>query len=132
MATEALSKVGLYIDAFNTIRLLPPELADSSNDLCEKSKEFISKLQILNSTTTDLLEMISELSKIVENEKLLAISSRNLTESKIGRKPTDIQQLQVYVREKQMELARLEIELEAVRKEENEQKEQIQRFLSPQ
>ncbi|KAH7956957.1 hypothetical protein HPB52_013922 [Rhipicephalus sanguineus] len=64
----------------------------------------------------------------VEHEKLKAIGSRNLLKSVVKDRETQQQQLQALVLEKKIELERLRIQLNALKREEAEQNELIEQF----
>lgn len=42
MSYESLSRVGLFFDDLNRIRIWEPEAAQSTNDLKDECKEFVS------------------------------------------------------------------------------------------
>ncbi|KHN87026.1 Intraflagellar transport protein 20 -like protein [Toxocara canis] len=131
MAEEALAKSGLHLDSFNKIRLLQTDLAESGNELCDEVKEFRNKVNAFQSSTDGLMETLKEFTKMVDSEKLRTMSSRNALKAADKQKIADAQQLQILIRERRIELERLRVEYEAAQKEENEQKEYLQKFLSP-
>uniref|UniRef100_A0A0M3I1A1 Intraflagellar transport protein 20-like protein n=1 Tax=Ascaris lumbricoides TaxID=6252 RepID=A0A0M3I1A1_ASCLU len=131
MAEEALAKCGLHLDSFNKIRLLQTDLSESGYELTDEVKEFRSKVNAFQSNTDGIMEILHEFAKMVDSEKLRAMSSRNALKMADKQKIADAQQLQILIRERRIELERLRVEYEAAQKEENEQKEYLQKFLSP-
>ncbi|OZC07317.1 hypothetical protein X798_05683 [Onchocerca flexuosa] len=95
MADEALMKAGLYVDAYNKIRLLQPDVADASNELIEGAKEIVNKLSTFNDTTAAIIKAFDGLAITVEGEKIRAMSSRNALKSVNKQHVADEQQLQV-------------------------------------
>ncbi|VDK43833.1 unnamed protein product [Anisakis simplex] len=131
MAEEALAKSGLHLDSFNKIRLLQTDLAESSGELCDELKEFRNKVNAFQSNTDSLMETLNEFAKMVDIERLRAMSSRNALKAADKQKAADAQQLQILIRERRIELERLHVEYEAALREESEQKEYLNKFLSP-
>uniref|UniRef100_A0A915PT13 Uncharacterized protein n=1 Tax=Setaria digitata TaxID=48799 RepID=A0A915PT13_9BILA len=135
MADEALSKVGLYVDAYNKIRLLRPgngsrDVATASSELIEEAKEVVNKLNTFNNATEGIIKAFDELAMTVECEKIRAISSRNVLKSADKQYVADAQQLRILIRERETELERLRAELESTQRQEYSLKEYLQKFLS--
>ncbi|MEQ2177969.1 Intraflagellar transport protein 20 [Xenoophorus captivus] len=76
-----------------------------------------------------LIEMVDELAKEAETEKMKAIGARNLLKSVAKQREAQQQQLQALIAEKKMQLERYRIEYEALSKVESEQNEFIDQFI---
>ncbi|XP_053502324.1 intraflagellar transport protein 20 homolog isoform X2 [Ictalurus furcatus] len=76
-----------------------------------------------------LIEMVDELAKEAEREKMKAIGARNLLKSVAKQREAQQQQLQALIAEKRMQLERYRIEYEALSKVEAEQNEFIDQFM---
>ncbi|CAI5446095.1 unnamed protein product [Caenorhabditis angaria] len=127
MVEEHLAKSGLFVDDFNKLRLIDPEVAEILQGAHDKSKEFNDQLRSFYSTTGGLIESIEEFAKIVETEKIRAMMVRNSAEKDL--KAEDPVILQMTIRELSVEKERLRIELEAIKKIEKEQENYIQTLM---
>ncbi|KJH46683.1 hypothetical protein DICVIV_07247 [Dictyocaulus viviparus] len=130
MAEELLDKAGIHIDETNRIRLIDPEISDMLNDLRNESREFAAQMTSFHSTTESLIKAFEEMASIVEAEKLRAMAVRSAFQSVEKHKSTDAQQLQIVIREKQMELERLRVELASLEAVEQEQKDIIKQIIN--
>uniref|UniRef100_A0A0R3S0E5 Intraflagellar transport protein 20-like n=1 Tax=Elaeophora elaphi TaxID=1147741 RepID=A0A0R3S0E5_9BILA len=131
MADEALMKAGLFVDAYNKIRLLQPDVADASNEIVEEVKELVNKLNTFSDATETIIKTFDVLAITVESEKIRAMSSRNALKTADKQHVADEQQLQILIREREVELERLHIELESIQRQEHALKEYLQKFISP-
>ncbi|VDP13111.1 unnamed protein product [Onchocerca flexuosa] len=107
------------------------DVADASNELIEGAKEIVNKLSTFNDTTAAIIKAFDGLAITVEGEKIRAMSSRNALKSVNKQHVADEQQLQILIREREVELERLHIELESTQRQEHALKEYLQKFLSP-
>lgn len=124
MGEEQLAKAGLYVDDFNQLRLLDPDVAELLQSAQDKSAEFNDQLKNFHGTTGGLIDSIEEFANVVETEKIKAMMVRNTQERDLAE--DDPVLLQMTIRELTVEKERLRVELEAVRKIEKEQDECIQ------
>ncbi|GIY80051.1 intraflagellar transport protein 20 homolog [Caerostris darwini] len=129
MAAETLRKIGLYFDDLNKIRVLDPEASHKTSALREECKDYESKITEFQKVVDSFLQISETLSAEVEKEKLKAIGSRNLLKSITKQRETQQQQLQALIIEKKLQLERLKVQHESLRKEEMEQNELIEQFL---
>ncbi|XP_035219353.1 intraflagellar transport protein 20 homolog [Stegodyphus dumicola] len=129
MAAETLRKIGLYFDDLNKIRVLDPEASQKTNALKEECKEYVSKITEFQTVVDGFLEIADALAAEVEKEKLKAIGSRNLLKSITKQREAQQQQLQALIIEKKLQLERLKVQHESLRKEEMAQNELIEQFL---
>ncbi|XP_048735102.1 intraflagellar transport protein 20 homolog [Ostrea edulis] len=129
MADEALARAGLHFDELNKIRVLEPDVAQQTVELKEECKEFVDKIGDFQKIVGSFIEVVDNVSKEVEKEKMKAIGSRNLLKSIAKQREAQQQQLQALITERKMQLERLRIQYEALQKEENEQNEFIEQFI---
>uniref|UniRef100_A0A8D2QGG4 Intraflagellar transport 20 n=1 Tax=Zonotrichia albicollis TaxID=44394 RepID=A0A8D2QGG4_ZONAL len=76
-----------------------------------------------------LIELVDQLAKAVESEKMKAIGARNLLKSIAKQREAQEQQLQALIAEKKMQLERYRIEYETLCKIEADQNEFIDQFI---
>ncbi|CAI2312116.1 unnamed protein product [Caenorhabditis sp. 36 PRJEB53466] len=124
MGEEQLAKAGLFVDDYNKLRLVDPDVAELLQSAQEKSSEFNAQLNNFQTTTGGLINSIEEFAAVVETEKIRAMMVRNTQERDVPE--DDPVLLQMTIRELTVEKERLRVELEAVRKIEKEQEEYIQ------
>jgi intraflagellar transport protein 20 len=97
MADNALAKAGLYFDELNKVRLLRPPVAHDAADLRDESRTFISQIDQFESSNEALMQAMTQLAKLVDQEKLRAIASRNAINNLDKIRQNQNQQLQVIV-----------------------------------
>lgn len=129
MADEALARAGLHFDELNKIRVLEPEVSQQTTELKEECKDFVDKIDEFQKIVGTFIEVVDNVSKEVEKEKMKAIGSRNLLKSIAKQREAQQQQLQALITERKMQLERLRIQYEALQKEESEQNEFIEQFI---
>ncbi|XP_060585500.1 intraflagellar transport protein 20 homolog [Ruditapes philippinarum] len=129
MADEALSRAGLHFDELNKIRVLEPEVQSQTTELKEECKDFVDKIGDFQKIVGTFIEVVDNVSKEVEKEKMKAIGSRNLLKSIAKQREAQQQQLQALIAERKMQLERLRIQYENLQKEESEQNEFIEQFI---
>ncbi|KAM6932257.1 intraflagellar transport protein 20 homolog isoform 1-T1 [Lycodopsis pacificus] len=156
MAKDPLAEAGFYFDELNKLRVLEPDVSQKTSELKEECKEFVDKIGQFQKIVGGLLELVDELAKEAETEKmkvgvevkaalllttsssyniypslllLQAIGARNLLKSVAKQREAQQQQLQALITEKKMQLERYRIEYEALSKVESEQNEFIDQFI---
>ncbi|KIH50036.1 FHA domain protein [Ancylostoma duodenale] len=129
MADEILNRAGIHIDEMNRIRLMDPEISDTLGDLRSQSRDFASQMTSFRATTDGLIKAFEELATLVEAEKLRAMAARSAFQSVDKARSADSQQLQIVIRERQVELERLRVELASLQAVEQEQKDVIGSLL---
>uniref|UniRef100_A0A8C6SGP3 Intraflagellar transport 20 homolog (Chlamydomonas) n=1 Tax=Neogobius melanostomus TaxID=47308 RepID=A0A8C6SGP3_9GOBI len=129
MAKDPLAEAGFYFDELNKLRVLEPEVSQSTAELKEECKEFVDKIGQFQKIVGGLMELVDELAKEAETEKMKAIGARNLLKSVAKQREAQQQQLQALITEKKMQLERYRIECEALSKVESEQNEFIDQFI---
>ncbi|NP_001279767.1 intraflagellar transport protein 20 homolog [Callorhinchus milii] len=126
---DSLGEAGLHFDELNKLRVLDPEIAHNTTELKEECKEFVEKIGQFQKIVGGLIEIVDQLAKEAENEKMKAIGARNLLKSVAKQREAQQQQLQALITEKKMQLERYRIEYESLSKVEAEQNEFIDQFI---
>uniref|UniRef100_A0A0N5AY51 Mediator of RNA polymerase II transcription subunit 21 n=1 Tax=Syphacia muris TaxID=451379 RepID=A0A0N5AY51_9BILA len=127
MSEEILSQVGLHIDVFNKLRLIQPDLADSSTQLNDEIKSFSETISAFQKEAIKTIGTLTECAEAINRVRITTMASQNTTtENAVA---DDVRRIQILIRERQIELDRLRIELDAARQEENDQKEYLQKLL---
>ncbi|XP_064459549.1 intraflagellar transport protein 20 homolog [Ornithodoros turicata] len=129
MASETLARVGLFVDELNKVRIVDPEVTKQTEELKDNCKEFVSKMDEFQSIVDKYINVAEKLAESVEHEKMKAIGARNLLKSVEKQREMQQQQLQALVLEKRIHLERLNVQYNALRREEAEQNETIEHFL---
>ncbi|XP_054901625.1 intraflagellar transport protein 20 homolog isoform X2 [Poeciliopsis prolifica] len=107
MAKDPLAEAGFYFDELNKLRVLEPDVSQKTSELKEECKEFVDKIGQFQKIVGGLIEMVDELAKEAETEKMRAIGARNLLKSVAKQREAQQQQLQALIAEKKMQLERL-------------------------
>ncbi|VFV26134.1 intraflagellar transport protein 20 [Lynx pardinus] len=132
MAKDILGEAGLHFDELNKLRVLDPEVTQQTTELKEECKDFVDKHQteqMFQKIVGGLIELVDQLAKEAENEKMKAIGARNLLKSIAKQREAQQQQLRALIAEKKMQLERYRVEYEALCKVEAEQNEFIDQFI---
>lgn len=124
-----MKKAGLNIDELNNLRLLEPDVQQQSSELRDSCNEFTYKIESFHKIVTSLIEVVDNVSKEVEKEKMKAIGSRNLLMSATKQREEEQIQLMALIREKKMQMERLRIQHEALLKQERDQNDFIEQFM---
>ncbi|CAH0556143.1 unnamed protein product [Brassicogethes aeneus] len=123
--SDLLSNYGIYFDEVDKVCILEPEVAKQTNNLKEECQIYTEKINEFHRISNKFVDMVENLNKLVEKEKITAIGTRNILQSMEKQKETHQQQLQALIAEKSMELERLKIQLSSLLKTEMEQNEII-------
>ncbi|CAH2219829.1 intraflagellar transport 20 homolog [Pelobates cultripes] len=129
MARDSLSEAGLHFDELNKLRVLDPEVSQQTTELKEECKDFVDKIGQFQNIVGGLIDLVDQLAKETENEKMKAIGARNLLRSIAKQREAQQQQLYALIAEKKMQLERYRIEYDALCKVEAEQNEFIDKFI---
>ncbi|XP_046302932.1 intraflagellar transport protein 20 homolog isoform X1 [Marmota monax] len=111
MAKDILGEAGLHFDELNKLRVLDPEVTQQTIELKEECKEFVDKIGQFQKIVGGLIELVDQLAKEAENEKMKAIGARNLLKSIAKQREAQQQQLQALIAEKKMQLERNELKI---------------------
>ncbi|XP_030251899.1 intraflagellar transport protein 20 homolog isoform X1 [Sparus aurata] len=106
MAKDPLAEAGFYFDELNKLRVLEPDVSQKTSELKEECKEFVDKIGQFQKIVGGLIELVDELAKEAETEKMKAIGARNLLKSVAKQREAQQQQLQALIAEKKMQLER--------------------------
>ncbi|XP_075052859.1 intraflagellar transport protein 20 homolog [Mixophyes fleayi] len=128
MAKDSLLEAGLHFDELNKLRILDPDVSQQTVELKEECREFVDKIGDFQKIVGGLIDLVDQLAKETENEKMKAIGARNLLKSIAKQREAQQQQLHALIAEKKMQLERYRIEYEALCKVEAEQNEFIDQF----
>ncbi|WKX90929.1 hypothetical protein Q1695_009627 [Nippostrongylus brasiliensis] len=126
---EVLNKAGMHIDDMNRLRLLNPEISDMLTDLRSEGRSFAAQMTSFRTTTEGLIKAFEELAALVETEKLRAMAARAALQSAEKTKSAESRQLQILIRERQVELERLRVELASLQVVEQQQKDILQKII---
>ncbi|XP_050765186.1 intraflagellar transport protein 20 homolog isoform X1 [Gymnogyps californianus] len=107
MAQAALGAAGLHFDELNKLRVLDPEVAQQTAQLREECGAFLDKIVEFQKIVGSLIELVDQLAKAAESEKMKAIGARNLLKSIAKQREAQEQQLQALIAEKKMQLERI-------------------------
>ncbi|KAM4796515.1 intraflagellar transport protein 20 homolog [Rhinophrynus dorsalis] len=129
MARDSLSEAGLHFDELNKLRILDPDVSQQTTELKEECRDFVDKIDHFQKIVGGLIDLVDQLAKETENEKMKAIGARNLLKSIAKQREAQQQQLYALIAEKKMQLERYRIEYEALCKVEAEQNEFIDQFI---
>ncbi|XP_043853890.1 intraflagellar transport protein 20 homolog [Dromiciops gliroides] len=106
MAKDILGDAGLHFDELNKQQLLDPEVKQQTIELKEECKDFVDKIGQFQKIVGGLIELVDQLAKEAENEKMKAIGARNLLKSIAKQRVAQQQQLQALIAEKKIQLER--------------------------
>ncbi|XP_033027591.1 intraflagellar transport protein 20 homolog isoform X2 [Lacerta agilis] len=129
MAKDILGEAGFHFDELNKLRVLDPEVSQQTTELKEECKVFVDKIAEFKKIVGSLIELVDQLAKATENEKIKAIGARNLLKSIAKQREAQQQQLQALIAEKTTQLERYRIEYQTLCKIEADQNEFIDQFI---
>ncbi|XP_060799918.1 intraflagellar transport protein 20 homolog [Neoarius graeffei] len=72
MAQDPLADAGLHFDELNKLRVLDPDVSQKTTELKEECQDFVDKVGQFQKTVGGLVEMVDELAKEAEKEKMKA------------------------------------------------------------
>ncbi|XP_074869673.1 intraflagellar transport protein 20 homolog isoform X3 [Carettochelys insculpta] len=70
MAKDVLGDARLHFDELNKLRILDPEVAQQTTELKEECKAFVDKIEEFQKIVGSLIELVDQLAKAAENEKM--------------------------------------------------------------
>ncbi|XP_053278153.1 intraflagellar transport protein 20 homolog isoform X2 [Pleuronectes platessa] len=70
MAKDPLAEAGIYFDELNKLRVLEPYVGQKTSELKEECKEFVDKIGQFQKIVGGLIELVDELAKEAETEKM--------------------------------------------------------------
>ncbi|XP_011480930.3 intraflagellar transport protein 20 homolog [Oryzias latipes] len=129
MAKDPLAEAGFHFDEVNKLRVLEPDVSQSTAELKEECREFVDKIGQFQKIVGGLISTVDGLAKEAETEKMKAIGARNLLTSVAKQREEHQQLLKGLIAEKKMQLERYRVEYEALSRVEAEQSEFINQFI---
>ncbi|KAH0561527.1 intraflagellar transport protein 20 homolog [Cotesia glomerata] len=123
---ESLAKYGLFVDDLCKIRILEPEITTQSDKLKNECHDFVNKITEFKKNSEHFINLLDKLATEVEKEKMRTIGARNLLSSVEKQRDVQKQKIQAMIIEKTMELERLRVQYDSVKKIELEQLETIE------
>ena len=118
----------VQFDANGAIRIYDPEKYDELMKTLACEKDYVQKMDDFKGIVSQTMGILQQLGQAIENEKLRAIGSRNIVESESDNRKRVMDEAQLRLREKQIELDRYVAEYSSLVKVESEQKQVIQRL----
>ncbi|XP_053130782.1 intraflagellar transport protein 20 homolog isoform X2 [Hemicordylus capensis] len=73
MAKDILGEAGFHFDELNKLRVLDPDVAQQTAELKEECKAFVDKIAEFKKIVSNLIELVDQLAKSTENEKIKTI-----------------------------------------------------------
>mmetsp|Transcript_6009 Transcript_6009/g.10311 ORF Transcript_6009/g.10311 Transcript_6009/m.10311 type:complete len:130 (-) Transcript_6009:448-837(-) len=122
------SRVPVYFDDFNRIRILEPQKLKETEKLQEECKAFLDKTVAFSETALQIVAVIDEQARRIDVEKLKTIALRNRVDGEAEARKQKKAELQSLTFEKTQELERLVAQYESLVKAEQEQKMLIERL----
>ncbi|XP_043474671.1 intraflagellar transport protein 20 homolog [Leptopilina heterotoma] len=123
---DSLAKYGLYIDDLSKIRVLDPEVVNQAVKLKDESQTFVTKITEFKKGTDEFIKILDNVGQRVDKEKMKVIGARNLLRSVAKEREERKQQMQALIMEKSIELERLRVQYDSLKKIEMEQLEIIE------
>eukprot|EP00039_Didymoeca_costata_P002004 m.56909 g.56909 ORF g.56909 m.56909 type:complete len:138 (-) comp11067_c0_seq3:1159-1572(-) len=121
---------GFFFDEVSRIRVLDTTKHQETVELRDEAKDFTERIEQFHGTAGDLIEMVTNLAKLVEEEKLNALGTRNLVNSVSQQRDRDKQQLLEQTAEKQIKIERLRVEYSTLLKIQQEQEQMMESFAT--
>ena len=120
--------VNITFDENNQIRVLEPEKYRDTENLKSECIDFLKKIVTFNENVEQLIIILDEQAKKIEEQKLKAVGARNRIEGEEDNCRKKEQELKTLINERKMELKRLMSEHESLRKIEQEQRTMIDKL----
>uniref|UniRef100_A0A0A9ZEV1 Intraflagellar transport protein 20 n=1 Tax=Lygus hesperus TaxID=30085 RepID=A0A0A9ZEV1_LYGHE len=128
--SDPLTRLNLFFDDLNHIRIIQPELASQTSDLRDECIDFTNSIESFKNIADGFINIVDSLAQEVDKEKMKAIGARNLVKSMAKQREAQEQRLQALLLEKTTELERLRIQHQSLAKTESEQLEMMDRLLT--
>ncbi|KAH7640234.1 hypothetical protein HUG17_7701 [Dermatophagoides farinae] len=113
---------GLHVDDDDqTIRLIQPEIWQKSQQLQELINLFLEKNDDFKKIVSTFVQSLNDVGEMIEREKIKAIGSRSLIKALEMKRDSLREQYRNMIREKKIELERMQLEHELLRQEELKQ-----------
>ena len=120
--------INITFDENNQIRVLEPEKFRDTENLRGECIDFLKKIVTFNENVEQLIVILDQQAKKIEEQKLKAVGARNRIEGEEDNCRKKEQELKTLINERKMELNRLKSEHESLRKIEQEQRNMIDKL----
>eukprot|EP00344_Euplotes_crassus_P006720 CAMPEP_0197004196 /NCGR_PEP_ID=MMETSP1380-20130617/20149_1 /TAXON_ID=5936 /ORGANISM="Euplotes crassus, Strain CT5" /LENGTH=131 /DNA_ID=CAMNT_0042422913 /DNA_START=15 /DNA_END=410 /DNA_ORIENTATION=- len=120
--------INITFDENNQIRVLEADKYRESENLKGECMDFLKKIVTFNDNVEQLIVILDEQAKKIEEQKLKAVGARNRIEGEEDNCRKKEQELKTLINERKMELGRLISEHESLKKIEQEQKNLIDKL----
>ena len=120
--------INITFDENNQIRVLEADKYRESENLKGECIDFLKKIVTFNDNVEQLILILDEQAKKIEEQKLKAVGARNRIEGEEDNCRKKEQELKTLIKERQMELSRLNSEFESLKKIEGEQRNLIDKL----
>jgi len=127
---EQLTEKGLHLDDLQRLRVLEPDATEQAKDLKDECENLTQQMDEFRKMTDTFISLTDQVGKQVEDEKLAALGARNKLKSMTEARKQQHQQLTALIVEKKHEFERLRINYESLLKDQAEQQEFIEHFMS--
>ncbi|EPY31505.1 intraflagellar transport (IFT) protein [Strigomonas culicis] len=111
----------IMFDSQGAIRMYNPEKFDELLKVIETQRHYTEKMDEFRTMVNQTMTIVQRLGEAIEQEKLKAIGARNMVESEAEERTRTLQEAQIRLREKQLELDRYIAEYDSLVKIEREQ-----------
>lgn len=118
----------VMFDKNGTIRLYNPDKFDEMLSTIDTEHQYIARMEEFRNMVTQTMTIVQSLGTAIEQEKLRAIGNRNIVESEAEERARMVQEAEVRLREKRIELDRYKAEYESLKKVEQYQQQMFQRL----
>lgn len=106
----------IMFDKNGAIRMYNPEKFDELVKTVETQKQYAERMDDFSNMVKQTMKIVEAIAKAIEEEKLRAIGNRNIVESEAEERARMVQEAEVRLREKRMELERYKSEYESLKK----------------
>ena len=120
--------INITFDENNQIRVLEADKYRESENLKGECMDFLKKIVTFNENVEQLVVILDDQAKKIEEQKLKAVGARNRIEGEEDNCRKKEQELKTLINERKMELGRLISEHESLKKIEQEQKNLIDKL----
>ncbi len=120
--------INITFDENNQIRVLEADKYRESENLKGECMDFLKKIVTFNDNVEQLIVILDEQAKKIEEQKLKAVGARNRIEGEEDNCRKKEQELKTLINERKMELGRLISEHESLKKIDQEQRNLIDKL----
>eukprot|EP00796_Vickermania_ingenoplastis_P005949 gene5949-4258_t len=118
----------IMFDKNGAIRMYNPDKFDELVNTIETEHQYIARMEEFRNMVSQAMTIVQSLGKAIEQEKLRAIGNRNIVESEAEERARMVQEAEVRLREKRIELDRYKAEYDSLKKVEQFQQQTFQRL----